>query len=171
MSIHNANSVRLLTKHTDDVQRSGRKGSITARFAGGKGAGMPQVKFFWTPGNRVWYWKWHYDDEKAVRSTRPDTWVRAFLRNTPSLVLSDIFVDGGRGERRIGNRNELRRVRENKAVRPIQAATRAYLAKRDGAARKIQHAYLEHFYRPGGAGMLGARANFYSTAGKRAGFL
>jgi hypothetical protein len=163
---YDTRSLAKLKAETDKIQNSGRKRHLAVRFSGGFNAiedgpyGHSLIDFYWFPKDRTWHWKQNSMD-KAVRSTRPDTWVRAAMRTNPGMMVEYVIVD----RRLVYPKDEdyvssMGRMKENKAARVIQAAVRARHAKRNAAARTIQRAYEHHLYKPGGRAMLRAWQKF-----------
>lgn len=175
---HEARILRVLKTAADGFQTSDRKAELRVDFeTGAKYMSLVPMKsvarFIWVPQDRAWYWKWlSHKKVEPSRSTRPETWVRAYMRRHPEQVAVDVTYSWGEsmlhkngiGRKSFGmNNTVVNQIRKNKAARVVQAAVRGHHTKRNAAARTIQSAYKHHLYKPGGRGMTWAWQNFDSV--------
>lgn len=87
----NAAAIDVVSSVSRAIETSGRTGKLTVMFRGNR-PGTTFVQFFWNPTRRSWHWKFALE-EGANRSTRPPTWVRAYLRKYTD-VITDVRRDG-----------------------------------------------------------------------------
>lgn len=120
---NNKSAVERLAVAVRKMEQLGIKGKIFVRFDDPSSA-IARVEFHWNPSTKQWSWQWDSRHDLGRRSTRPDTWVRVFLRQNPGTVFKGLFVNN--------HQVFLRSYRAvpNEAARTIQAAARAYRARR-----------------------------------------